>query len=317
MSYQALYLDIAREKGDAVVNPLSTNKAERSRFTRALLAACHNNELDKLLAERDLQVGNLFVTKGYSCGFSFILHVVCPFEQDDPALNLLRFTYVTLLNEIKAQGWQKIVIPLLGVDTNGYTVEQSFVAATHVLGDFAARNPKMSLTLAVPAPGDANERQMAIFVKKVVRPVNVVIDESKVYSYWDYFLAYIEGRNRSGVPIDDIKDENDLSHALRSYFVSSSTMAHWKGSQKSKDKQSAYYPVPGKPVLLMIVLLLDMSYEEAKNCFFFCGYGLSPFNKIDAFYLNILQNPRDDIEGINNQLIEHFGPEQSFWPAML
>jgi O-acetyl-ADP-ribose deacetylase (regulator of RNase III) len=313
MGYRAVYLDIAQQKGDVVVNPLSSNKADQSRFTRALLQACQDAELDETIAKAPLSIGTLFVTPGYGCGFSSILHVVSPFEADDPALNLLRFTYLSVCNKIKAMGYQQVTIPLLGIDTNGYSNNQSFETAISVIGDYSLKNPKMDFTLAFPAPGDANEKAMAILAKKVIRPVNIVIDERKIHSYWDYFLAYIAARKKSGAPIDGIANEAEFSHALYNHFVASSTMAHWKGLAKSKDKKSDYYPVPGKSILFLICLLLDMSYEEAKNCFFYFGYGLSVFNPIDAYYLDILKNPRDEIDTINDQLIKQFGSKQGFW----
>lgn len=313
MPIKIIYGDLGSLSGELVINPLSGVKDQDARATRSLLTATKNRLIDKDIASHPQTIGTIFETLGYRSGFQHILHIVIPQKKHDAQDNLLRLCYLNVLNKAAELGRKDIYLPLLGIDTNGYSEDESFEILKEMVHVFQDKNKDISVTAVLTLPGatyvDRLDKGKA---KPTPHHFFIAMDDTKNDSYWDYFLTYIDKRNQSGTPIAQITNEKQFTNALVAEGIKSSQMSKWKG--KVKDKTGGfYYPVPAKKLLFLIVCVLDMSYEEARDCFFSFGYGLTRFQDVQAFYIEILKNPRDKLKTINDQLVRKFGASASLY----
>lgn len=151
----------------------------------------------------------------------------------------------------------------------------------------------------------------------------VIINEKKVENYIDYFDQYIELRTKNKDYIsssvgDKILDKKTFLKVIRDnfYAVTHKRLNYSKWSHTDKKKTSKYYcQAPCKQTLKYLVLVLDMSEQEAKSCFAFFGYGLSLFNREDALFLRILRKKRSprDVDQIDKTLKHYYGKKASLY----
>lgn len=69
--------------------------------------------------------------------------------------------------------------------------------------------------------------------------------------------------------------------------------SRWANPTRDKKTGRLYYPVPSKQKLKLMILLLDMNYEEAVACLHFFGYGLARFDREDVAFTYMLKNNLD------------------------
>jgi hypothetical protein len=151
----------------------------------------------------------------------------------------------------------------------------------------------------------------------------VFIDERKIDNYLDYFDQYIKLRTLNNdfiscsLNTSYIKDLKTFLKIITSDFktVTNKRLNYSKWSKTFKEQTYKYYcQAPYKQTLKYIVLVLDMSEEEAKACFNFFGYGLARFNREDAQFLRILRCWSSyDITKIDAILKQYFGKKASLY----
>jgi hypothetical protein len=312
MSY-LIYGNLSQLKGEMAVDPLSLTKGKQSRATRDILTSAKSQLLDDEIKKQKLGIGKLFETQGYHSPYKKILHVVLPYAKDDPTGNVLRMIYQEIFSYCLDKKVQELYLPVLGIDTQGYEESEALALGKDECTRFLLNHKGIDISLVLPLPGADIPVIKKVPLVAAANPPLIVIDNTKIKTYWDYFLTYLEERKNVGYPIPEILSEKDLHDKLFGDGISDSMMGKWKAPQKIKGKKSTYYPAPSKSTLFLIILTLGMSYEEAENCFFFFGYGLTPFDPIEAFYLDILKNPREEIDIINAQLIQQFGKKASLF----
>lgn len=327
MPIKIVYDPLGKLSGAIGVNPISGKDWTPSRESETLLAACKSPELSDEIARQPKAVGDIFITPGYHCGFKKILHVVLPNGRRDFKEIKLKRSYLSVFEAALKEGASEMTLPLLGIDTNGYEEKDSFKAFHKVASKFAAKHPDFLIRLVLPNP-DMPDNRMCMRLESersygilsgprvpVITHVPIVIAKSQANSYWDYLVTYIQERTKAKHPIPEIRDESAFIEDLCAYSVSASSMSKWKGKAKAKVGKGTYYPKPAKKLLFLIVLILDMTYDEAIQCFFAFGYGLSQFEPVEEFYLDTLEDyPRDeDIYDINQKLIDRFGVKEQLF----
>jgi hypothetical protein len=348
MPIKIVYNPLGKLSGAIGVNPISGKDWTPSRESETLLAACKSPELSDEITRQPKAVGDIFITPGYHSGFKKILHIVLPNGYRDFKEIKLKRSYLSVFEAALKEGASEMTLPLLGIDTNGYEEKDSFKAFHKVASKFAAKHPDFLIRLVLPNP-DMPDNRMCMRLESersygilsgprvpVITHTPIVIAKSQANSYWDYLVTYIQERTKAKHPIPEIRDESAFIEDLCAYSVSASSMSKWKGKAKAKvgkgtgkpfkatgkrktkaeiEQESYYYPKPAKKLLFLIVLILDMTYDEAIQCFFAFGYGLSQFEPVEEFYLDTLEDyPRDeDIYDINQKLIDRFGVKEQLF----
>lgn len=150
----------------------------------------------------------------------------------------------------------------------------------------------------------------------------VIIDENKVENYMDYFNQYIKLRelNKNHIScslcsrIDSMKI---FKQVIREdfYAMTNKRLNYSKWSHTYKNKSNKYYcQAPCKQTLKYLVLVLDMSESEVKQCFNFFGYGLALFNREDVLFIKMLRKNRPlDLNEIEAILKHNFGKTASLY----
>jgi hypothetical protein len=319
MSFHVIANKLTTLSGEVLVNPLSTIKELYGGTNRDILMMANSQDYDDLLKHATLKIGSFFESGGFNSKFKHILNYVVPLSGYDPSNNLLRLAYFRLLDKLLETPYKSFFIPFLGRD-KGYDIGIEGQIAHHIVAEFALKHQDLDFYLIEPSVGASGEK---VVVPPSPKHLSIKVPQKEFTSYWAYLVFYTDERAKSGYPIKNITNEDELKIGLyeTGCFVSSQ-FSKWKNKQKSKTSENGkrgayYYPCPSKKYLFLICLVLDMSFEEAKDVFFAFGYGLSKFDKVEAFYLDILENtPRDDLERINQELVQEFSTKEGFWDEM-
>lgn len=234
-----------------------------------------------------------------------------------------------MLSAALKTGAKEIAMSLIGVDEFGYSESSCIVEESSFYETFLSSHPDMTINLYVP---DREHRlqsgihEAAFGDEKMVyyeresdysadRPT-IYLDANAIGSYLDYYLAYISARIEAGcqIPIFGHLNDNidDRIEALNWMFRAATGIEYkfsrFSGKQKGKDGKD-YYPRPSKEIALLTVMVLDMTYEEAKECLNYFGYGFAAFDNVDRYVAYALRNFERplNIKAIDHEIKKRFG----------
>jgi len=224
----------------------------------------------------------------------------------------LKTVLKSVLNEIESTSYKSVVIGQLGMIEFGCDNEEKWKRAQNAdMEDYVAKHPDVTMTMVIP--GDDYRPQTGEHLGNGIIPEDgedinpediaessthhqVALNTRTIKSYKDYFVQYIDARCRqyeiintcSGGTIEDI---SDLQKELREYELRNrlESFSKWDHAAKKKSGGVSYYPVPSKQKLKLIILLLDMSYDEAVACLNFFGYGLARFDREDIAFTYMIK----------------------------
>ncbi len=245
--------------------------------------------------------------------------------------------YSDIENELDSFSFKKITIGLLGISEFGFDEVKNIYSQEKWIKSLMEKHPDLSVDFVItdedhrPQAGEhlgdgpiaPDEEPDYSDVPKDLSHHTVQMDLNALHSYRDYFEYYIEHRAMAGEYIrsndnnfNGILNLRDLGYALNDYLNPSQKspypMAKWAGEQKNKTG-GFYAPKPSKQFLKLIIILLDMSLDEAVHCFNFFGYGLAQYDREDKAFRYMLENwptPIDPIKA-NRTLIKRFGKKAS------
>ena len=224
----------------------------------------------------------------------------------------LKSVLTSVLREIEKTDFKSIVIGQLGLIEYGCEDEEKWKRAQNAsMEAFVSDHPSVTMTMVIP--GDDYRPQTGEHLGNGIIPEDgddvkpediaeisthhqVALNTRTIKSYCDYFVQYIDARCRqfelinthSGGTIEELKD---LQKELREYELRDrlESFAKWDHAVPKKIGGVPYYPVPSKQKLKLIILLLDMSYDEAVACLNFFGYGLARFDREDIAFTYMLK----------------------------
>ena len=294
-------------------------KNKYGQFLRDIVASDSEGDLEEYLDNlSEKKIGDIFSLPNTSSNKAkHLLGVILPLASNDPKGNVLWITLYSLFNYCVLNKYKNIVLPLLGSEDEGYSEKESNSIISDVSREFIRSHKGVHITLSY-IPGESKNKGKE--EKYARRPSTLLIDldESNIESYYSYFSSYINKRNEMGYPIPNIYDEKSFEDQLSNLGFDAPQISTWKGPQKKKNAKNdkdIYYPKPSKVALMRIILVLDMSYEEANRCFFFFGYGLTPFNEIDKTWIDfLLLDEREDVYWFSKELQRKFGKENGLFP---
>lgn len=245
--------------------------------------------------------------------------------------DLLNDYFSEVGKHIKELNIKDVHFGLLGISEFGYDEPKARILQEKWINNFLEENPEYNITFVIPDDEHRPQRGKHLGdeplnddeiddtpVPKSLDHHTVTLALNSIHSYRDYLESYILARNRH---TEIIRHEEDISvnsikelGYLLGYYLTPSTpnkpypMSKWSKPQKGKDG-SQYCPKPSKQLLKLIIILLDMSYDEAIACFNFFGYGLARFDKEDIAYEYMLKKwpkPIDPLKA-DKTLTKRFG----------
>jgi hypothetical protein len=249
---------------------------------------------------------------------------------------ILPVVYNDVAKEILNSKAKDVSIALFGSSEYGYDETKNIFEQEKWLKHLVATNPTLNIHFVVTdddhrpqqgkhmSDGPVSAEEETVDERAIPKDLThhlVTIDLDRLHSYREYFAAYIDGRSTSKEFIrsttdQGILDTRDLGYSLAYYLQPNSMkpypMAKWGKPQKGKDGK-IYAPKPSKQLLKFIIILLDMSYDEAVSCLSFFGYGLAQFDKEDMAFKFMLKNwpkPIDPIRA-DKALVKRFGRKAS------
>ena len=224
----------------------------------------------------------------------------------------LQTVLLSVLREIEASSYKSIVIGQLALIEFGYENEEKWKRAqSAAMEDYAKKHPGVCLTMVMPGDdyrphtgkhlGDGiipedDDTTSPDDIPESTTHHQVALPLKSIKSYCDYLVQYIDYRSRqyelintcSGTSIECL---DDLRKELQEYEGRNRLESFSKWSHKAPKKSGgvSYYPVPSKQKLKLIILILDMSYDEALACLNFFGYGLARFDREDIAFAYMIK----------------------------
>lgn len=298
----------------AIVVSLTLRNKVQDHYLRSLVELDETSSIVDALDELkgNDEIGDIvLISNGAFSDNKAVVGVTLPNRVQDKECNGLFLCIYTAIDYCySVLNIKDISLPLLGSESQGYS-ENDAIETTHnafdIISDFK-KGIKVTLCYKPSTSSITNSSSKAI-----IRPATNFVDMStfKIDSYYSYFITYIEQRLRLGFSIPRISDKNDFDFVMAEYGIAPAQLSTWKGPQKKKDaksKKDVYYPKPGKKALMRIVSILDMSFEEAKDAFFFCGYGLNQFDPIENEWIEYLKlEERGPIREFSSYLVRKYG----------
>ncbi|HBX25157.1 MAG TPA: hypothetical protein DEF61_02615 [Firmicutes bacterium] len=293
-------------------------KNRYGQFLRDVVASDSSGEIEECLDNiKNINVGDIICLPKGNVKSKHLLGLALPSSSSDPKGNVLWIGLYSLFNYCFINQYKNVILPLLGSEAEGYSEAEANSIISSVSREFIQSHRGMHITLSY-LPGESkNERKGEKYSK---RPPSLLInlDEMNITSYYSYLLSYVKKRNEMGYPVLYIYDEKTFEDELNNLGFDAPQISTWKGPARKKNAKNdndVYYPKPSKVALMRIILLLDMSYEEAIKCFFFFGYGLTPFNEIDRTWIEfLLLDEREDVFWFSKELQRKFGKENGLFP---
>ena len=240
-----------------------------------------------------------------------------------------------VLLELGKSRYRTVVIGLLGLIEFGCQNETAWrYMQQKAMEDFAKSHGDYSLLMVIPAidyrPTSGRHLGEGILpqgnesdddIPKGSNHHQIALNLREIKNYRHYFDQYIKARgngneliyvagkeNATIESVFDLQDElKDIEHRDKK-----ENFSKWANKTKDKKTKREYYPVPSKQKLKLIILLLDMSYDEALACLNFFGYGLARFDDEDRSFAYILKNGEHwkrpfDVTVIDETLRHRFG----------
>ncbi len=253
----------------------------------------------------------------------------------------LKLVLTSVLNEIEKTSYKSIVIAQLGLIETGYENEEKWKRAQNKdMEAYANKHPGVNMTMVmpgddfrplsgkhfgegiIPEEGDGSSPE-DIHPSSTHHEISFN-DFKSIKSYVGYFEAYIDARNKQDDLISThsggyIEDLDDLRKELKEYEGRDrvENFRKWEHSAPKKKGKGEYFPTPSKQKLKLIILLLDMSLSEAKDCLHFFGYGLARFDRQDMAFAYILNTNEGvwkkplDVREADKSLCKRFGSKAS------
>ena len=270
--------------------------------------------------------GDTLFCPSTSLGVSLLLVLLSEGQND-----LLNDYFFQLGEEIKKINIKDVTFGLLGVNEFGFDETKARILQEKWIKGFMDENPEFDFTFLVPDDEHRPQQGQHLGdgplsgdeiddtpVPKSLDHHTVTLALNSIHSYREYLESYIQARYRAREFIRQKEDLSlgslkDLGYAL-SYYLTPSTpnkpypMSKWAKHQKGKDGK-LYCPKPSRQLLKFIIILLDMSYDEAVACLNFFGYGLAYFDKEDVAYKYMLTHwpkPIDPLKA-DKTLTKRFG----------
>lgn len=228
-----------------------------------------------------------------------------------------------VLSHIEASNHKSIVIGQLGLIEYGCENEEKWKRKQNSLMEaFANSHPGTLMTMVIPGddyrPLEGNHFGDGIIpedkedtdpkdIPQLSSHHQIALNTRIMKSYVDYFSSYIDAREKqyeiiysySGNNISNLKDlqtelkEFENRDRVESFAKWSHDTSKKQKKKWSKRKSGNYCPVPSKQKLKLIIMLLDMNYDEAVACLNFFGYGLARFDKQDQAFTYIIKGGLD------------------------
>lgn len=189
MGFRCAYRDITKEKVDVIVNSLGVNTERYGGVCDSIVKASHNNkELIDLIASKNgvAEVGDIFLSDGYSLPTKHILHVVMPIFDLDKEMVIYERTIRDVLVFCRQNGLKKVSIPNLGTVGNRYNPILAQNILMEMCSRFAEIFEEMDITV-VKKPSDVKDVSMVSnFVRdddilKIHRDINRFETSMKKY----------------------------------------------------------------------------------------------------------------------------------------
>ena len=223
----------------------------------------------------------------------------------------LKTVLTNVLHEIESTTNQSIVIGQLGLIEYGCDDEEKWKRAQNAaMEDYVKSHPGIFMTMVIPADdyrphsgkhlGDAilpeDDGTILEDIPTTSTHHQVALNTRTIKSYREYLVQYIDARCRQYEIINThsgrfIEDIADLQMELKDYELRDrlESFAKWAHATPKKAGGTPYRPVPSKQKLKLIILILDMNYDEAVACLNFFGYGLARFDREDIAFTYIIK----------------------------
>ena len=234
--------------------------------------------------------------------------------------NIIKNSLKRLLSQALARGFRSTVFALLALIEYGCEDEEGWKRAqSDLLNAFCKANPDIAVTMVVqgddyrPVEGahhgngilpDANAKEEDI--QGNASHHSIALNTRDIRSYKDYLKHYISARGNQMELIETFTGETiesvgDLQEELRKLELrdAKENFSKWANPARDKKTGKLYFPVPSKQKLKLIILVLDMTYDEAVACLHFFGYGLARFDREDMAFAYMLTNNLDWPKPIN------------------
>lgn len=262
-------------------------------------------------------------------GKTYWLYVI-PVNMD----NIIPSLLIQIQNDISTCMFKNIAISQSAIREYGYKETELLTLQKSTWKQFAEKESNKNITFYLvddnhrPHSSESKDDEIqdgkpVLGPSKKIDRNEVIINEKKVDNYLDYFKQYIQIRTENkdyihSILCETISDmKTFLKVACRNFtLMTNKRLNHSKWSHTYKDKNDKYYcQAPCKQTLKYLVLILDMSEAEAKACFNFFGFGLSPFNREDVLFLRVLRNwdRPFDIDEIDKTLKHYYGKKASLY----
>lgn len=255
--------------------------------------------------------------------------------------NVLDFAFQDIFKEIIDRKAKTIAVSLFGIFEYGYDEGKSRNLWLHSVEDFLRKNLKIAITSVTPplqyrpanskgVRTDSLEDEKKEIKSSHLTHQPIVLKQSEIKCYRDYFKQYIKSRDSLqqyirtedgpvrkgfGKSLTQISALDDLGWVLAEYLIPVSRrndkpypMSKWAG--KAKDKNGKVYsPKPSKEMLKLIILVLDMNFDEAIHCLNFFGYSLAAFDEEDKAFSYILTHWEPPLSPykVHLALVKRFG----------
>lgn len=167
MGFEIIRSDITKQKVQAIVNSVGYITSSYGAICRAILKATnYNAELKSIIDGKNGQVkiGDIFETDGYGLPAKHIIHLITPFEYDDPNMAAFETAVRDLLVYCRKHGYLNIAIPILGTGYNHYKHIEVENMLMSMASSFANIYEDMNITIVKKStgiPDDASEMDIS------------------------------------------------------------------------------------------------------------------------------------------------------------
>lgn len=227
---------------------------------------------------------------------------------------VIKSAFGMLLKELAKRDFHNVVFAQLGLIEYGCDNEEKWKRTqSEAIETYAESHPEAKFTMVIPGddyrPIEGEHIGEGILPDANAKPEdildnashhNIALNTRNIKSYKDYLKQYIAARGNqmelittfSGETIESVAD---LQEELRKLELrdTKENFSRWANPTRDKKTGKLYYPVPSKQKLKLMILVLDMSYEEAVACLHFFGYGLARFDREDVAFTYMLRNNLD------------------------
>ncbi len=227
---------------------------------------------------------------------------------------VLKSVFTMLLKRIDALNIHHVAFAQIGLVEYGCADEEKWKRAqSAMIEEFASSHQDAMFTMVIPGddyrPIEGEHQGNGILPDANTKPEdiqdngshhNIALNTRDIKSYKDYLKHYIAARGNqleliqtfTGETIESVADLQEELRKLELRDVKEN-FSRWANPAKDKKTGRVYYPVPSKQKLKLMILIMDMSYDEAVACLHFFGYGLARFDREDAAFAYMLKNNVD------------------------